>query len=268
VQVGASEQRLVGEHLLEVGDQPAGVGRVAAEPADDVVIDPTGRHGVERADPHAARQVRIGLVDAGLTQAQFHQRGSREFGRRPEASPLGVESGAQPVDDRRDGGGRVEVADGSQSSERSGAGRSGRRRLVRSGRTVLGAERFGQSELPLDGGNQRVRLGEHLCAVGLPRLPQRLHDAAEGGHAVALLRREVGAGVEGPPVGRAEDRHRPASRPGERLGGGHVDRVDVRALFAVDLDGDEPTGEIGGRGRVLEALVGHHVAPVARGVAD
>ena len=55
---------------------------------------------------------------------------------------------------------------------------------------------------------------------------------------------------------------------GHRLHGLHVDRVDVRALLAVDLDADEVlVHERRGLG-VLEGLALHHVAPVAGGVAD
>ena len=56
--------------------------------------------------------------------------------------------------------------------------------------------------------------------------------------------------------------------PGQRDDGVHVDRVEVRALLAVDLDVDEVL-VLDARGLlVLERLVLHHVAPVARGVAD
>ena len=76
----------------------------------------------------------------------------------------------------------------------------------------------------------------------VPGVAQRLHDAAERRHPVALHGREVGPGVEGPPVGRAEDRHGPAARPGQGLGGRHVDGVEVGTLLAVDLDRDERLG--------------------------
>ncbi len=48
----------------------------------------------------------------------------------------------------------------------------------------------------------------------------------------------------------------------------HVDRVDVRPLFAIDFDVDEQLVHDVGGGLVLEALVRHHVAPVASRVAD
>ena len=87
-------------------------------------------------------------------------------------------------------------------------------------------------------------------------------------HAVARLGREVGAGVERHAVGGEERVERPAAVAGHRLHGVHVDRVDVRALLAVDLDADEVLVHQRGDLRVLEGLALHHVAPVARGVAD
>ncbi len=47
-----------------------------------------------------------------------------------------------------------------------------------------------------------------------------------------------------------------------------IDLIEIRALLAVDLDADELRVHLGGDLWVLEALVGHHVAPVAGGVAD
>ena len=47
VQVDADQQRLVVEHLLEVGDEPLLVDRVAGEAAADVVVHPAARHRVE-----------------------------------------------------------------------------------------------------------------------------------------------------------------------------------------------------------------------------
>jgi hypothetical protein len=47
-----------------------------------------------------------------------------------------------------------------------------------------------------------------------------------------------------------------------------VDLIDVGALLAVDLHVDEVAVHLRRDHRVLEALVGHDVAPVAGGVAD
>ncbi|MGX1250580.1 hypothetical protein RKD48_003091 [Streptomyces ambofaciens] len=101
-----------------------------------------------------------------------------------------------------------------------------------------------------------------------PRLLDALEHLAEGGHAVPGLGREVGAEVERLRVRREEHGHGPAALPGRRLHGLHVDGVDVGALLAVDLDAHEVRVEVLGGGPVLERLVRHHVAPVARAVAD
>ncbi len=53
-----------------------------------------------------------------------------------------------------------------------------------------------------------------------------------------------------------------------RLHGLHADAVDVGPLLAVDFDVDELLVHDRGGRRVLERLVRHHVAPMARGVAD
>ena len=85
---------------------------------------------------------------------------------------------------------------------------------------------------------------------------------------VPRLVREVGAGEERAALVVEHARHRPAALPGQRDGRLHVDRVDVGPLLAVDLDADVVLVQVR-RGRlVLERLVRHHVAPVARGVPD
>ena len=126
----------------------------------------------------------------------------------------------------------------------------------------------GHADVAGDGGRQGVGLALDLGAPLGPGLVQGGENPAERGHAVALGGRVVGAAEERSPVGGAKDRHRPAARAADRLHGGHVDGVEVGALLAVDLDGHEVSGELGGRLGILEALVGHDVAPVAAGVAD
>ena len=130
------------------------------------------------------------------------------------------------------------------------------------------AEGLGQAQFTPHGAHQRVRLLEHLGPLVGPGLAERLHDPAEGGHPLALDWWEVGPGVEGAPVGRAEDRHGPAARPGQGLGGRHVDGVEIGSLLAVDLHRNERLRQVSRRVGILEALVRHDVAPVARGVPD
>ena len=95
-----------------------------------------------------------------------------------------------------------------------------------------------------------------------------LEDGGKAGHAPARLGGEVGAAEEGGPAGGQEDGHRPAPLAGDGLDRLHVDRVEVGALLAIDLDVDEELVHQSGDPSVLEELVGHDVAPVAGAVAD
>jgi hypothetical protein len=79
--------------------------------------------------------------------------------------------------------------------------------------------------------------------------------------------RQVGAREEGVTRRGEQAGHRPAAVPGEGGRGRHVDGVDVGALLAVDLHGDEAPVDGSGDLLVLERLVGHDVAPVAGRVA-
>ena len=104
-------------------------------------------------------------------------------------------------------------------------------------------------------------------ALLLPHLGDRREHADEPRHAAAVVTRPVGAGEERLAVGRQDHAHGPSAAPGQRLDSVHVDRVDVRALLTVDLDRHEAAVEQGGDLVVLERLVRHDVAPVARRVA-
>ncbi len=147
---------------------------------------------------------------------------------------------------------------------------------------VLGAQRL-ERAVEQRGVRRGARLAPRARAQGLddlargalhgvPPLPPGRRDGLEhlheGRHPRPRRRREVGAGVERAAVGRQEDRHRPAALAGGRDHGLHVERVDVGALLAVDLDAHEVLVHVAGRDDVLERLALHHVAPVAGGVAD
>ena len=108
-----------------------------------------------------------------------------------------------------------------------------------------------------------------LVAIAAPGFGDLGEDGAEAGVAPAILGREVGAAEEGLEFGREPDGHRPAAAAGGGLDEGHVDAVDVGALFAIDFDADEVAVEELRRWLSFSndfAL--HDVAPVAGGVAD
>jgi hypothetical protein len=235
VQVRRGEQGVVVEHLLEVRDQPALVDGVAREPAGQHVVHAAGRHPVKRAGGDLE-----GTGDAAVmgTQQELDGAGGRKLRRAAEAAPLRVVDAAHPGD-RRDQ--RVLA-----------------QRAVRAGDPAELVERRGQPP------RRVVNLGAPV-AVGLG---DRLEHHRERRHPVPRLGRVVRPAEERPPLGRQEDGHRPAALAGQADDGVHVDGVDVGPLLAIDLDVDEQAvHQLGGRG-ILEGLVRHHVAPVARRVAD
>ncbi len=235
VQVGRGQQGVVVEHLLEVRHQPSAVHRVAGEAAGQYVVHPPGRHPVQRRRHHRRR---LGIAAPAHPQQELERAGGRELGRAAEAAPLGVE----------------------RRADRAGRGRQRRlgERAVGRAQPAGGGERRGHPP----GGGHDLALP---LAVGVGHRDQHL---AEGGHAHPRLGRVVGAAVERLAVGREEHRHRPTAVAGHADDGVHVDRVDVGTLLAIDLDVHEQAVHQRRGLVVLERLVRHHVAPVARGVAD
>ena len=232
VQVGAREQRVVVEHLLEVRHRPGRVDAVAAKPPPSwswmppPAIARSVRKRHRRCSPRAAagtRSPRPGGTSARRPKPPLTGSNSRRAGsRRPSSSALcssGSERGLQP-----------------------GA----------AGQALA----------------QALAARADLLAALRPGLGDRLQHLRPGRHPVAGLGREVGAAVERQLLGREEHVQRPAAVAGHALHGLHVERVDVRALLAVDLHADELLVHQRGRARILEGLALHHVAPVAGGVAD
>ena len=134
VEVDADQQRLVVEHLLEVGHQPLLVDRVAGEAAADVVVHAAAGHRVERrGDDRAARRP-AGAHVGPQHQVEAHRR--RELRRRAEPAPLASNDPAQLLQrlvERSVAGqivGRLDqrgAADGvAATPRRSGARRRGR----------------------------------------------------------------------------------------------------------------------------------------------
>ena len=80
-----------------------------------------------------------------------------------------------------------------------------------------------------------VGLLEQIAALRVPELVDALAQLDEADHPAAPLLREVRAREERPSVGRAHDRHGPATLAGHGLRRLHVDVVDVGSLLAVDL---------------------------------
>ncbi len=132
----------------------------------------------------------------------------------------------------------------------------------------IGCEEGSSSAPPERRSRRLLAAGADLVAALAPGLGDRLQNLCPRGHPVSRLRWEVRASVERQLLGREEHVQRPAALAGHALHGLHVERVHVRALLAVDLHADELLVHQRRRLLVLEGLALHHVAPVARGVAD
>jgi hypothetical protein len=97
---------------------------------------------------------------------------------------------------------------------------------------------------------------------------QSLQDSRKPGPSVAVLGREVGARVEWSSGGVEKGGERPTPGTGHHLQRIHIDRIDVRTLFAVDFDVHEVRVHQRGDRLVLERLTFHHMTPVTGGVTD
>ena len=242
--LGAEDEEgaVVVEHLLEVRDHPLLVHGVAAEASPEVVVDAPEAHLAQRVRRHRQGEIvpARGARGGGEGPHQgFDVRRMRELRRRSEPPVLGVEGA-------REQGPRVFE-------------RPRRHDFVAFRLGFKAAQRF----------DQRLGLLAQLAATLGVEVADPAQDVLEGRQAEARGPGKVGAAEEGNAVLVVEEhRQRPApAAPGEQVLRALVDLVEVRALFAVDLDVDEePVHELRGI-RILEGLVRHHVAPVARGVA-
>lgn len=240
VRVDPAEQRVVVEHLLEVGHQGAAgplAQHVPVEAPAQLVEEARPCHGPAQSLGHLQRP--RGLRPGVVAQQELDRHARREpgvAGAEPAALRVVLPADAQqrPCQLRLAGEPAVPV-------------------LQLPLRQIAG-------DLPGDLPDLRapVRPGAMDAFEHLP----------EGRHPVPGLGREVRTEVEGLPGRRHEDGHGPAALPGGGLHGLHVDGVHVGALLAVHLDVDEVFVHVRGDGFVLEALVRHDVTPVARRVAD
>ena len=236
MEVQASEQGIVVQHLLEVRHEPERVHGVPVKAAPELVVDPSHGHPVQRSLHHLQR-LRVASPEVLPQQELVHHR-LRELGLKPETAVLTVELRRQvrerPVHHVR--------------RERLHAARPCRR-------------------LP-HVGQQLFRSLDYLRPVVPVRRCDGLQHPRKRRQAPAVLGREVGTAVERLAVRRHEHRHRPAPLARHRLDRAHVDRVHVGPLLPVDLYVHEILVHCPRDVLVLEGLALHHVAPVARRVAD
>ena len=212
--------------------QPLVVGRVTVESTTELIVQPAARHGVERAHHHVER-LRV-TRDAVRLQEHAQPAVRREFRRPSEPAVLGVKlglpAGRRPLEHRR-----------------SGVGARRRRR----GMLQVVQHRA-----------DPARRGQHVAPVVRPGVRDGRQELAQG------VGRIVAATVERHALGRQQDAHRPAAPTGHRDHRRHVQIVEVRALFAIDLDRHETLVQDARHLRIGKRLPLHDVTPVAGRVSD
>ena len=233
---GEQRQKLgvVVEHLLEMWHQPAIVGRVAGEAAADVIVDAAAAERAE-GEERRFRMAPVSRPQEGAME-KLDESGLRKLWRSAGAAMDGVDQGEKAP-------GR-EVEQGAVDGNAFG---------------VLAPAEGVEKVVAVIGDGIRLLTEDPGDFV---------EDSDEGRAAEARLLREVGSAPDRRAVRRQEHGERPAALLAGGVERGHVYLVDVRPLLAIDLDvHEEPVHHRRGGG-VLEALVGHDVAPVAGGVAD
>ena len=117
-------------------------------------------------------------------------------------------------------------------------------------------------------GHDLVAALTDLGAIVCPGVGDSMQHLEETRLPIAIHGREIGAADKRLQPRRQENIERPAAAAGRRLHESHVNAIDIRTLFAVDLDADKTRVQEGRDFFVLERLALHHVAPVAGRIAD
>ena len=193
VQVEPGQQGVVVEHLLEVGDEPIGIGGVAGETASYLIVDAAPGHLLQGEVDHLQGPVVVAVAVIPKQHLQVHCLG--ELGCGTGASILVVKVGRQHVISP------VEYVH--------------RQRRVGLGHLACSAHLFGQL-----GGNS-----VDLAPVVVVRVGHRLKQPGESRHVEAVHRREIGASVERAPIRGEEHGHRPTTAAGQHLNRFHIDGV-------------------------------------------
>ena len=210
--------------------------RIAMETAADVIPHTAHRHRAQRLQDDVARQRCAG---AGVLAEQEQQLGGARELRRIAETP------SAPVE------GLLELP--TRLIEGAGVGASPATLASREHRQPV---------------HDPSRRADDMFALLAPGPANLREDVPEPRTSKLIGRREIGAPVERPQFRRQPDAHRPATGAGRGLHERHVDAIDIGTLLTIHLHRDEIAVEEHRRRGILERLVLHHVAPVARGVAD
>jgi hypothetical protein len=168
VEQQGNKQCIVVEHLLEMWHQPLLVDTVSMESSAQVIVDPTTNHAPKRVCHHLERLgVACVVPDA---QQQRKTVSVRELGSRAEAAIHAVVIGCQL------------------------ARRFGQQAAVEC------PPRHKRVGILLEEICQSLGLGFNLAALGGVVIGNRLQNPTKSRPAVTIVRREIGAAIEGPQV--------------------------------------------------------------------
>ena len=227
--------RVVVEHFLEMRDEPALVDRIARETAAEMVVD-AALADVMKRNIDGAEIAGLAGAQAGAPQ-KFEQCRLRKFRRAARAAIDRIDDAAELLC------GVVEFG----GADRHPA------RLARRAFEPLHQRRAVLLDLLRLFAEQPRDLAQHID---------------KSGPAVTRRWRKIRAAPDRLAAGRQKHGQRPAALLAEMMQRRHVDLVDVRPLFAIDLDVDEQLIHDARGGVILEALVRHHMAPMASRIAD
>ena len=115
---------------------------------------------------------------------------------------------------------------------------------------------------------QLLRTVVDLLPLFAPRLGYTGQYLAKAGHPIAGFFGVIGSAKEGLPFGGEHGRERPAPLSAHGNHRAHVNLVYIRSLFPIYFNVDEVLVHESGRGFILKALMRHHMAPMASGVAN
>ena len=129
-------------------------------------------------------------------------------------------------------------------------------------------EEFEMGEVLLQRRNNSVRLTQQGRPVCLPLFVDDEQQLPQAGSAAPAAFREVRPREKGLLLRRHKNAGGPAAAAGKCLADGHIDAVNIRPFLPVHLDGHKITVQDLRDLRILKALMGHHMAPVAGTVSD
>ena len=217
-----------------MGSQPLPVRGIAGKASSDLVIDAAPGHLLQGLLRHAPGLFFPG--EGGVAQQEQQVLGRGELGGCAEAAELLVEDPLQLL-----------------------IGPPGQLRVDLPGL---------QGPLPAQEGAELPGGLLEALPVPLPLALHRLEQRDQAKLPPPVLPGQIGPGEEGLPLRGEQQGQGPAAAAVEGHAGLHIHRVHVRPLLPVHLHRHEAPVQDPGHLRALKGLPGHHMAPVAGGVAN